>query len=44
MIRIGLFLVRCFALLLKLEREGFIPIKLMQGNRIETGARGELGF
>ena len=36
MIRIGLFLVRFFALLLKLERGGLIPIKLMQGNRVET--------
>jgi len=37
MIRIiGFLLVRCFALLLKLEREGFMPIKLLQGNRVET--------
>lgn len=36
MIRIGLLLVRCFALLLKLEAEGFMPIKLLQRNRVET--------
>jgi hypothetical protein len=36
-IRIMCFvLVRCFALLLKLEREGFMSIKLLQGNRVET--------
>lgn len=33
---IGLLLVRCFALLLKLERGGFMPIKLLQGNTVET--------
>jgi len=36
MLRIGLLLVRCFALLLKQERESFMPIKLLQGNRVET--------
>jgi len=36
MIRIiGLLLVRCFTLLLKLEREGFMPIKLLQGNGLK---------